>query len=133
MMKARNLIALSALLSLSTLATAQTDTTTPAAAMQSVIVSGKSTFKLAPSDFDSYQYAYTLPAGEKIVFTRRVNRYYGQISSKKVAGPVVELVPTSPDTFVSADGALVEFKDDGEHVFVTSPERLRTPRRLASR
>jgi hypothetical protein len=129
-MNARMLVASAVLLSASFSVTARTVDQTPAPIaaepLQSVTVVGKTQYKLAPHEFMDYQYAYVLDSGETIVFSRRVNRYYGQLRGKNSQGPVVELSPVEVGKFVTNDGARVEFKEGGDLVVVTNPQFMRT-------
>ncbi len=129
-MSARIFVAVAVLLSGSMLANAKSVQRTadpaPAAAVQSVTVVGK-TYKLAPTEFDIYQSAYLLGNGEKIVFSRRVNRYFGQISQKHTQGPLLELSPLAPGKFVAQNGAEIEFQEEGDLVIVTNPDLFRYP------
>jgi hypothetical protein len=129
-MNARTLVVTAVFLSASITAYGRTVDQAPAAgqaeALQSVTVVGKAGYKLAPHEFMDYEYAYVLDSGERIIFSRRVNRYYGQLTGKNTKGPIVELSPLAAGKFATADGARIEFKEDGDLVVVTNPEVMRT-------
>jgi hypothetical protein len=131
LMNAKKLVVMAVLLSASMMSNAQTleeaVDPAPGEAVQSVTVVGKAEYKLAPQEFSSYEYTYTLTSGEKIVFTRRINRYYGRIAGKNTDGPLLELSPLQAGKFATADGALIEFQEEGEAVLVTNPQLMRTP------
>lgn len=131
-MNARTLVVTAVLLSASITSYARTVDQAPAAgqaeAVQSVTVVGKAGYKLAPHEFMDYEYSYVLDSGERIVFSRRTNRYYGQLSGKNTRGPIVELSPLEAGKFTTAEGARIEFKEDGELVVVTNPEVMRISR-----
>ena len=109
-------VAAVALLGLSTIQAAQS--ADPAS--QSVQVSGKASYKLAPQEFVDYAHSYILETGHTLKLRQQVNRYYAQLKGE----PEVEIYPQEAGAFVSQSGATLAFKDDGDTVIVTSLNRL---------
>ena len=77
-------------------------------------------YQLANGEFDEYAYSYMLENGKRIKFTQRVARYYAQLEGEKKA----ELLPQSEGVFVTANGARIQFRDDGDTVSIGNYEKL---------
>jgi hypothetical protein len=84
------------------------------------------TYKLAPQEFNEYAYSYILNNGKRITFTQRVAHYYTQLQGE----PRMEIFARSPGVFLTADGARVEFQEEGEVVAINNYERLVTSVKL---
>jgi hypothetical protein len=84
------------------------------------------TYKLAPQEFNDYAYSYILNNGKRITFTQRVAHYYTQLQGE----PRMEIFARSPGVFLTADGARVEFQEEGDVVAINNYERLVTSVKL---
>jgi hypothetical protein len=84
------------------------------------------TYKLAPQEFNDYAYSYILNNGKRITFTQRVAHYYTQLQGE----PRMEIFARSPGVFLTADGARMEFREEGEVVAINNYERLVTSVKL---
>lgn len=99
---------------------------------QAAVVSGSdrvevtAPYKLAPQEFNDYAYSYIMNNGQRITFTQRVSHYFTQLRGE----PRMEIFARSPGVFVTATGAKVEFRDDGDVVAINNYERLVTSVKL---
>ncbi|MFC3110442.1 hypothetical protein ACFQAT_16975 [Undibacterium arcticum] len=115
-------LAAAALASLSSAYAAPAVGSDDSAAAQRIQVTGPSTYKLAPHEFDDFAYAYGLETGQTLKLRQQVNRYFTQLKGQ----PEVEIFGQSPGTFVSRAGTTLTFRDDGYTVVVTYADRLQT-------
>ncbi len=77
-------------------------------------------FKLYKGTFDNYANRYALSNDMTIKFTQSGGHYWARLKLEDR----VELFPTSVNTFVTAAGTRVEFRDHGEEVVIENFERL---------
>lgn len=109
-----------AAIALAASATAYAAPQTPVAADESVQITGKTQYKLAPNEFDDYEYAYQLENGQVLKFSQRVTTFYTQLRGE----PKTQIFARAPGVFMTAAGARIEFRDAGETVAVSNLERL---------
>lgn len=86
----------------------------------SVQIKAKSAYKVAPNEFDDYDYSYRLDDGRVIKFSQRVTTFYTQLKGE----PKTQIFARAPGVFVTAQGTRIEFRDAGETVAITNLERL---------
>ena len=89
-------------------------------AEQSIQVIGKSGYKLAPQEFETYARTYKLETGQVLKLRGTMNHYFVQLKGE----PEVEMVGQAPGVFVASTGTRLDFRDDGDLVLVTGVERL---------
>ncbi|MBY0242505.1 MAG: hypothetical protein K2X55_24650 [Burkholderiaceae bacterium] len=77
-------------------------------------------YRLAPQEFDSYARPYLLDNGIVIHFFQRRRQYFTQMYHEAP----VELLPQAPGKFTTAQGAKVEFMDEGDTIAVTHLDRI---------
>lgn len=77
-------------------------------------------YRLAPQEFDSYARPYLLDNGIVIHFFQRRRQYFTQMYHEAP----VELLPQAPGKFTTAQGATVEFMDEGDTIAVTHLDRI---------
>lgn len=77
-------------------------------------------YRLAPQEFDSYARPYLLDNGIVIHFFQRRRQYFTQMYHEAP----VELLPQAPGKFTTAQGAQVEFMDEGDTIAVTHLDRI---------
>jgi hypothetical protein len=77
-------------------------------------------YKLAPQEFNDYASSYILDNGQRITFTQRAAHYYAQLWRE----PRMEIFARAPGVFVTATGAQMAFRDDGDVVAISNYERL---------
>lgn len=77
-------------------------------------------YKLAPTEFNDYAYTYVLDNGQTIRFSQRARTFYAQLHGEVKT----QMFGTAPGVFMTAAGARVEFRDDGEIVAIRNFERL---------
>lgn len=77
-------------------------------------------YRLAPQEFDSYARPYLLDNGIVIHFFQRRRQYFTQMYNEAP----VELFPQAPGKFTTAQGAKVEFMEDGDTIAVTHMDRM---------
>ncbi|MFD2272873.1 hypothetical protein ACFS07_21610 [Undibacterium arcticum] len=80
-------LAAAALASLSSAYAAPAVGSDDSAAAQRIQVTGPSTYKLAPHEFDDFAYAYGLETGQTLKLRQQVNRYFTQLKGQ----PEVEI------------------------------------------
>ncbi|WP_317205902.1 hypothetical protein [Janthinobacterium sp.] len=86
----------------------------------SVQVPGRQAYKLAPHEFDDYSNAYRLDNGATLRLRRQANHYYTSLSGQ----PEVEIFAQAQGVFVSAAGARLSFREDGDELTISDYERL---------
>ncbi|WP_156401224.1 hypothetical protein [Duganella sp. Root1480D1] len=77
-------------------------------------------FKLYKGTFDNYANRYALSNDQTIKFTQSGGHYWARLKLEDR----VELFPVSVNTFVTAAGTRIEFRDRGEEVVIENFERL---------
>lgn len=77
-------------------------------------------YRLAPQEFDSYARPYLLDNGIVIHFFQRRRQFFTQMYHEAP----VELFPQAPGKFTTAQGAKVEFMDEGDTIAVTHLDRI---------
>ncbi|MES2261069.1 MAG: hypothetical protein V4724_21345 [Pseudomonadota bacterium] len=82
--------------------------------------SAATAYRLAPQEFDQYAHPYLLDNGIVLQFHQRRRQAYTQLYNEAP----VELFPLAPGKFVTALGATIEFKDDGDTIAVTHLDRM---------
>ena len=85
-----------------------------------VKIQAPQSFKLYKGTFDNYANRYALSNDTTIKFTQSGGHYWARLTLEDR----VELVPLSANTFVTAAGTRVEFRDRGEEVVIENFERL---------
>ena len=85
--------------------------------MQSVQVSAS--YIPAPREFD-YGPEYKLQTGDVLKVRQEGNRYFSQLGD----APEIEILPQARGVFLARTGAKIEFRDSGQSVVVTDPDRL---------
>ncbi len=83
-------------------------------------------YLLANNEFDAFATSYLLENGQRIKFTQRVARYYVQLEHE----PRVELLPQEHGVFMTANGARVQFREEGEIVAIRDFDKLSLDSRL---
>lgn len=111
--------AIAAAIALATMSNAYAEPQVAGASADSVQITAKA-YKLAPNEFDDYEYAYQLENGQILKFSQRVTTFYTQLRGE----PKEQIFARAPGVFVTAAGARIEFRDAGETVAVTNLERL---------
>ncbi|MES2261068.1 MAG: hypothetical protein V4724_21340 [Pseudomonadota bacterium] len=86
----------------------------------SVQIKAPADYRVAPGEFDDYAYSYQLENGQRIKFSQRVHTYYTQLQGEAKT----EIFARAPGVFVTASGARLEFRDDGESVAIRNYEKL---------
>ncbi|MES2261070.1 MAG: gel scht [Pseudomonadota bacterium] len=89
-------------------------------AADSVQIHARANYKVAPNEFNDYEYAYRLDDGKVIKFSQRVTSFYVQLKGE----PKVQIFARAPGVFVTEAGARMEFRDAGETVAISRLERL---------
>jgi len=92
----------------------------PAGDQETVQIKAPSAYQLGNNEFDEYAYTYVLENGKRIKFTQRVAHYYAQLEGEKKT----ELLPQSEGVFMTANGARIQFRDDGDTVAIRNYEKL---------
>lgn len=87
---------------------------------ESVQIQAPSSYKLAPNEFNDYNYTYQLEDGQQLRFTQRVNTYYVQLHGQEKT----RIYGHAPGVFMTASGVRMEFRDEGEQVAIQNFERL---------
>jgi len=77
-------------------------------------------YKLHKSGFDDFANRYALSNGNTIKFTQSGGHYWARLKLEDR----VELFPVAANTFQTAAGTRVEFRDRGEEVVIENYERL---------
>jgi hypothetical protein len=77
-------------------------------------------YYMQPYEFSDYRGLYQLTNGQRIAFRERMNRFYATLGD----GEPVRIFPTSRNTFLTAEGAHIEFRDEGDTVAIANYERL---------
>lgn len=75
---------------------------------------------LAPQEFSAYAQPYLLESGLVLMFEQRARRYYTQLRGEAR----VEIFPLAAGVFVSGNGTMFVFRDDGDRIAVSHLERL---------
>lgn len=91
-----------------------------------VQIKAPASYQPANNEFDEYAYTYLLEDGKRIKFTQRVAHYYAQLEGEKKT----ELLPQSEGVFVTASGARIQFRDDGDTVAIRHYDKLAVHRQL---
>jgi len=84
------------------------------------IKASESSYRMYKGEFDDFANRYALSNGQYIKFTQSGKRYWARLRNEDRA----ELYPVSRNVFVTAAGARVEFRDQGELVEIANYERL---------
>lgn len=94
----------------------------PAAHAQEPVPQVKvSKYVMTPGEFQAYASAYRLSNGQKVVFTHQDSNYFFvQVDS----GKTMRMTPVSRSEFVTAAGARIIFRADGDEVGISNFERL---------
>lgn len=102
----------------------------PAVHAQEVSVQIKSPslqrYYLAEQDFHDFKNTYQLENGQRVTFSARMNHYYSQVDG----GERVRIYAVSPTAFVTASGARIEFREQGDTVGIANYEKLATASNL---
>lgn len=77
-------------------------------------------YKLYKGGFDDYANGYALSNDKTIKFTQSGGRYWARLKLEDR----VELFPVAANTFATAAGTRIEFRDRGEEVVIENFERL---------
>ena len=85
-----------------------------------VKIQAPQSFKLYKGGFDDYANSYALSNDKTIKFTQSGGLYWARLKLEDR----VELFPVAANTFVTAAGTRVEFRDRGEEVVIENFERL---------
>ena len=89
------------------------------AGIAQVEVKGKSEYKLAPHEFESYVGRYKFDSGEVMKVWQRGARYYSQLTNQ----PAQELLAMSAGNFTTTAGARLEFSEDGNWVAISQADK----------
>ncbi len=81
---------------------------------------GAAAYRLAPQEFDQYARPYLLENGIVIHFFQRRRQFFTQMYNEVP----VELFPQAPGKFTTAQGAKVEFTDDGDTIALIHLDRM---------
>lgn len=96
---------------------ANTDTT---AVIDKVQVTAKTSYQLAPQEFDTYKGRYEFDEGTAVRVWQQQNRFYAQIADQ----PVQQLFSKAPGVFESSAGATLRFSEHGDSVSVSQFGKL---------
>jgi hypothetical protein len=94
----------------------------------SVPVTGSTTYKLAPQEFDDYAYTYILDNGMTMSFSRTVGRYFTEVNGEGRT----EIFGRAPGVFTTAAGTRIEFSNDGDSLAISNLEKLPVAARAAA-
>lgn len=97
----------------------QAQTAAPTESVQ-IKASGASAYRLAPREFEQFARAYLLDNGIVIHLYQRRQRFYTQLYNEAP----VELYAQAPGKFSTANGARLEFTDDGDTIAITHLDRM---------
>jgi hypothetical protein len=89
------------------------------------ISSGKTHFKMYPSDFETYAGSYALDNGEVIKLKQVRGHYFTQVYGQDP----VEITALGAGVFAAKDGTTLTFQDNGNTFVLNGPDQ----RRVASR
>jgi len=89
------------------------------------ISSGKTHFKMYPSDFENYAGTYALDNGDTIKLKQIRSHYFTEVYGRDP----VEIVALGPGVFGAKDGTTLTFHDNGNAFVLTGPDQ----RHVASR
>jgi hypothetical protein len=92
----------------------------PSAGIAPVEVRGKTEYKLAPHEFDTYVGSYRFDSGDTLTVWQQGTRYYSQLKNQ----PRHELMPVAAGRFIATSGAKVDFSEDGNTVAVSQFDKL---------
>ncbi|SFU88830.1 hypothetical protein [Pseudoduganella namucuonensis] len=94
----------------------------PSAPPESIQIkaSGAAAYRLAPREFEQFARAYLLDNGIVIHLYQRRQRFYTQLYNEAP----VELYAQAPGKFSTANGARLEFTDDGDTIAITRLDRM---------
>lgn len=84
------------------------------------IKASESSYHMYKGEFDDFANRYALDNGQYIKFTQSGKHYWARLKNEERA----ELYAVSRNVFVTAAGARIEFKDNGEVVEIMNFERL---------
>lgn len=85
-----------------------------------VQVNAPSSYKLSPDEFQAYAYGYRLDDGNLIRFTQSGRKYWARMNN----GDRIELYAAQPGVFMTAGGARIEFREQGDLLVINNYERL---------
>jgi len=94
----------------------------------SVRITARSSYHLAPQDFREFSGVYVLSNGDTVKFSQRLNRYFSSVDG----APMVEIFAVAPDAFVTGNGAAIKFGDGGEELAINNYERLQVNAKLSA-
>lgn len=100
--------------SLATLGAASAQAQTAAASNPAV------PYELAVNEFNDYAKQFVLEDGTRVAFTEHAGKYF----VKQERGLKMQLIPQAPGVFMTANGARIQFRDDGETVSIRDAEKL---------
>ena len=75
---------------------------------------------MAPDQFRDYANIYRLSNGQVVQFTQSGNHFFTQVDH----GKRVRIMPVSTKEFVTAQGARIVFREDGDEVGISNFEKL---------
>jgi opacity protein-like surface antigen len=116
-------VAAAAFLFASAAQAAQTDETATNPSVQ--ISSGKTHFKMYPSDFETYAGSYALDNGDVIKLKQVRGHYFTEVYGQDP----VEVVALGAGVFAAKDGTTLTFRDNGNTFVLNGPDQ----RHIASR
>lgn len=77
-------------------------------------------YELAVNEFNDYAKQFVLEDGTRVAFTEHAGKYF----VKQERGLKMQLIPQAPGVFMTANGARIQFRDDGETVSIRDAEKL---------
>lgn len=79
----------------------------------------QASYDMSSQEFMDYANSYKLSTGRVIQFSASSSGYFTEVK-----GHVREIFPVAPGTFVTRNGARIEFSNDGSTVTISGAERL---------